>query len=59
MDFGDDLPCGGYEQEDKKIEVNLEKLSLESEGIQQGKNISDSKECCSNENVRCSEPCKN
>lgn len=30
MDFGDELPCGGYEQEDKKIQNNLQQLSLES-----------------------------
>ena len=27
------MPCGGYEQEDQKIEKDLKALSLESEGI--------------------------
>lgn len=34
MDFEDELPCGGYEQEDKHIEKDLEALSLEADGKQ-------------------------
>lgn len=34
MDFEDDLPCGGYEQQDKKIENNLQALSLQADGKQ-------------------------
>lgn len=27
MEFGDELPCGGYEDEDKKLKANLKEIS--------------------------------
>ena len=27
MDFGDELPCGGYQDEDKKIEKEIKEIS--------------------------------